>query len=351
MRTKLLKINPGRPERKRILIAAEVIKRGGLVVFPTETVYGIGADALNEKAVKKIYKVKGRPSDNPLMIHVSDMEMASRLGVFPERYRKIVRKLWPGPISFVVKARDLRGRKELAIRMPDNKVALALIKASGTPIAAPSANISKKPSSTTAAHAMKYFDGKVDIVLDAGPAKNGIESTILDLRTFALLRPGAFSAEKITSAFGRRPKITVIARGTRTAPTAISPGMKYRHYSPDTPLFLFTGKIDKLHEITNGIKQRFAFIGSDGSCKIMNGCAESVIRLGKASRKEEIAHNLFSALIALDSKGLDFAIIEGFEEEGVGLAIMNRIRKACSNKYFSDAKGLRMLLRLDGLGA
>lgn len=343
MKTKFLKVNPKRPEKGKIRIAARVIKRGGLVIFPTETVYGIGADALNQKASMKIFKVKGRPSDNPLMIHVSDMEMAERIGIFPKKYYGTIKRLWPGPIAFVVKARSLMKRKELAIRMPDNKIAIELIKESGTPIAAPSANISRRPSSTSASHAAKYFDGKVDVIIDGGPTEKGIESTILDLWTFRLLRPGAFTVERITKEFGRKPIVTEAARGTRETKVAISPGMKYRHYSPETLLFLYAGNSEDLPLLTAGIKKRFAFIGSHESCRIMHGRCR-VIDLGSAKNPDLIARNLFDALIRLDEKPYDFAIVENFSEKGIGLGIMNRIRKASNHKTFKNRSELNRLI-------
>jgi L-threonylcarbamoyladenylate synthase len=337
--TKILVIDKQRPDARKIRIAAEAIKNGGLVIFPTETVYGIGADAFNFKASKRIYKVKGRPSDNPLMIHVSSIEMASRIGYFPEKYKKIVKKLWPGPISFVVKAMPGLRREEVSIRMPAHKVALALIKKSDTPIAAPSANISKKPSSTKAKHAIDYFNGKVDVIIDSGPSGKGIESTILNLRNFTLQRPGSYPIEKITEAFGRTPRITGITRGLRDASKATVPGVKYRHYSPDMALYLYTGNPEKLPKITRGLK-RFAFVGSTETCNRLEKNAKTVIRLGSRTDIDRIARHLFDGLIQLDSLDVDFAITESFGEKGVGLGVMNRLRKASAHRYFSTRKEL-----------
>jgi L-threonylcarbamoyladenylate synthase len=344
MKTKFLKINPKRPEKEKIRIAARVIKRGGLVIFPTETVYGIGADALNQNASKKIFKVKGRPSDNPLMIHVSDMEMTDRIGIIPKKYRAVVKRVWPGPIAFVIEAKSLMKRKEIAIRMPDNKIALALIRESGTPIAAPSANISKKPSSTNAKHAKRYFDSKVDVIIDGGPTEKGIESTILDLRTFTILRPGAFTVEMITKEFDRKPLVTDEAKGIRESKIAISPGMKYMHYSPDTPLFLYAGKPEMLPSLVMGLRSQLAFIGSSETCVLMRGKCMRMMDLGPRKKPELIAQRLFDALIKLDESNMKFAIIEGFDEKGIGLGIMNRIRKASNHKTFKNRSGLDRLL-------
>ena len=178
--------------RKRIKRAAEIIKDGGMVVFPTETVYGIGANAFDSKACKKIYEVKGRAGDNPLIVHVSSMAMANKVGAIPKKYSSVLSNVWPAPLTVVVKAKRsvpkvvTGGLNTVAIRMPDHKIALDLIEQSGVPIAAPSANISKKPSSTSAAHAKKYFNGKVDAIIDSGPSTLGIESTVIGLSDFSV---------------------------------------------------------------------------------------------------------------------------------------------------------------------
>ncbi len=352
MKTRIIKINPRKPEKRRIEVAANEIRKGNLVIFPTETVYGIGADAFDSKAVKQIYVIKGRPAANPIMLHVSGLEMASRIGNIPTRYKEILQKVWPGPLAIVVNAKKTKGRqvamrlpeRTIAMRMPSNKVALELIKASKTPIAAPSANISKKPSATSAKHAIKYFYGKVPVIIDSGHSSKGIESTIIDLRTFKLLRPGAYPAERIEKEFGRKPIITDATRGLNDSQKAIAPGMKYRHYSPDTPLFLYTGKAEKLGSIVTGIRKRFCFIGSHESCMLVKKKASSVIDLGSRSSTDQIAKNLFDGLIRLDRLNVEFAIIEQVNEHGIGLGVMNRIRKASNRLKFSTRSGLESLI-------
>lgn len=340
----------GREAAKKIRQAAQIIKSGGVVVFPTETVYGIGANALDAKACKKIYSIKGRAKDNPLIVHVSSLKMALRIGEIPEKYAKILSRIWPAPLTVIVRAKNqlpkvvTGGLNTVAIRMPDSKIALELINQCGVPIAAPSANISKRPSSTSGSHAKKYFDGKVDAIIDSGSSRFGIESTVISLIDLSLLRPGAYTVKQVEKEFGKRVKITDEIRGTAKATgKPLSPGMKYRHYSPEKPLYLFTGDIAKLPSITTGA-DRFTFIGSNESCSMMHGHASDTISLGSRKRPSEIAHNLFGALISLDSKKSKFAIIENFSEVGIGLAIMNRIRKACSNKYFSCHKELHALI-------
>lgn len=194
--------------------AAEIIRNGGMVVFPTETVYGIGASAFNGKACKKIFRVKGRAADNPLIVHVSSMRMADAVGFIPKRYSRILARVWPAPLTVVVRAKGslprvvTGGLDTVAIRMPDNKIALDLIKESGVPIAAPSANISRKPSSTSASHAKKYFDGRVDAIIASEPSRFGIESTVINLADFSLLRPGSYTVGQIEKAFGKRITVT-----------------------------------------------------------------------------------------------------------------------------------------------
>jgi len=354
--TLILQVARGRDNRSGIRKAAKIIRNGGIVVFPTETVYGIGANALDANASRKIYKIKGRKQDNPLIVHVSDMRMAQRVAIIPDKYIGILGRIWPAPLTIIVKARSIvpkvvtAGLSTVAIRVPDNAIALSLIRQSALPIAAPSANMSKKPSSTDASHVKKYFDGKVDAIIDGGRSRLGIESTVIDLDKFMLLRPGSYPVEEIEKAFNRKIKVTRSARGlSKQEARPLSPGMKYRHYSPDTPIFLFTGKMGSLPSITKGTGA-FAFIGSAEACKLMKGHAHAMMNLGSRSKPGKIASNLFGSLIALDSKKADFAIIEGFKEEGIGLAVMNRIRKACANKYFSDKRGLERILRVQRLG-
>lgn len=346
----ILKIAPNNPEKGKIRMAAAAIRSGKLVVFPTETVYGIGANAFNPKACAKIFKVKGRASDNPLIVHVSDLRMAERVAEIPRIYSNIIARTWPAPITFITKAKKnlpgvvTAGLDTVAVRMPNNKVALALIRASGVPIAAPSANISKRPSSTSAQHAIRYFEKKVDVIIDSGKSEFGLESTILDLRNFTLLRPGAFTVEEIGKAFGRRPKVTNEARGLGESRKAISPGMKYKHYSPNTPLFLFGGNPKDLRKILSGEKGRFAFIGSLESSRLLKGIPKRSMILGRRNESKNVAKKLFGCLIELDLLGVDFGIAESFGEKGHGLAIMNRLRKASGHRSFRTRKEFERLI-------
>lgn len=350
MRAKILKINRSDPNLSKIRLAAETIRKGGLVVFPTETVYGIGADATNASACRRIFKAKRRPYDNPLIVHVSDMGMADKVAIIPKHYRKAIEATWPSPLTLILKARTglprvvTAGLKTVAVRMPADKIALELIRQSGTPIAAPSANISKKPSSTSGKHAIGYFINAVDIILDAGPSKFGIESTVLDLGKFTLLRPGAFTMEDIFAAFLKMPKLPKEALGLKEAKRALSPGMKYKHYSPDTKLLLYEGDPSELRQILSPWKGRFSFIGSEETARLLGRMPVKSIILGSRKQPRAIARNLFSGLIYLDSLKVEFCIAESFAEEGYGLAVMNRLRKASGHKHFSTAEELEKYL-------
>ncbi|MDE1855864.1 MAG: threonylcarbamoyl-AMP synthase [Candidatus Micrarchaeota archaeon] len=335
-KTKIIKINPTKPQPKKIDAAATFIRNGKIVAFPTETVYGIGANAYDANATERIFAVKGRPSDNPLIVHVDSLAMAQHIGDIPKKYRKRISKIWPSPITFIVKARVklpqsvTAGLDTVALRMPAHPVALALIKSSGVPIAAPSANPSKKPSATTGKQATRYFKGKIDCILDGGECFFGLESSIIDLRDFSLLRPGPFTAEEITKMFGAKPRITKVTRGLAAASRMVSPGTKYRHYSPDTKLYLSTlSNAKTAGKLAKKKPKDFAFIGSVETCRYMKkklGC--ETIELGRRSDGYQIAKNLYTSLIKLDRLDRKFGVIESFDEKGIGLALMNRIRKA-----------------------
>ncbi len=350
MKTVVCKTDPKRPSAKAIGVAAEAILRGRLVVFPTETVYGIGANAFDDKACREVYRVKGRASDNPLIVHVYSVEDALKLGRFNREHAKTLGRIWPGPLTVIVKGRGrlpetvTAGLDSVAIRCPRGNVIRSIMKTAGVPIAAPSANISTKPSSTKGEHAIGYFIGKVSVIIDGGEADYGIESTILDLRSFRILRPGAFTPEQIERAFGRKPILGRIARGTAGAKRAISPGTKYRHYAPLTPLFVYTGDRKAVRSMIRPFGKSAAFIGSDESCSFLKGTGVRPISLGPAKSLRIRVHRLFDKLIELDSLGVDFAVIEQFPEHGLGYSAMNRLRKASDHKSFSNLEELKKLL-------
>jgi L-threonylcarbamoyladenylate synthase len=242
----IVRVNPKKPERKIIERAAKIIKKGGLVAFPTETVYGLGANALNKKAVKKIFEVKKRPLDNPIIVHIADFKNLKKLAKrIPKEAEILAKKFWPGPLTFVLFKKKIvpnevtGGQNTVAIRMPKNKIALELIKKSGVPIAAPSANLAGRPSPTEAKHVFEDFGEKIDLILDGGKTKIGVESTVLDLtkKSPEILRPGGASFEELKKNLPNlRLHPSLLGKKLRGKPK--SPGMRYRHYAPKAELIL-----------------------------------------------------------------------------------------------------------------
>ena len=350
MRTLVCRTDPRKPSAKAVEAAADAIMNGRLVVFPTETVYGIGANAFDEDACRKIYEVKGRASDNPLIVHVQNVEDALRLGRISKEHIAVLERIWPGPLTVIVKSRGIlpgtvtAGLRSVAIRCPEGKFIQELLKRTGLPIAAPSANISAKPSSTKGEHAIGYFKGKVDVIIDGGESYYGIESTIFDLRSLRILRPGAFTPEQIEKAFGKRPILGKLAEGTASAGHVISPGTKYKHYSPETPLFVYAGDMRDMRSMLETFGSKAAFIGSAESCSLLKGTGLRLLSLGPSDNAQERVHRLFDKLIELDSFGVDFGVIEAFPAKGLGYAAMNRLRKASSHRSFSNIKQLQELL-------
>jgi L-threonylcarbamoyladenylate synthase len=347
LKTIVFKVNPENPDEEKINVAAEVIRRGGIVAFPTETVYGLGVDALNKEAVKRMYEVKGRPPDNPTIVHIAEFNDVYRLAVdVPEVAEELMKRFWPGPLTIVLKASNIvprittGGLETVGIRMPKHNVALALIKASKTPIAAPSANIAGKPSPTTAQHVIQDFYGSIDVILDAGPTKIGVESTVLDLTTKPpqILRPGGITYEELKEVLG-----DIIVHKAAKAKEDIpidevkSPGMKYRHYAPKAELIVVEGETDKIIKEINKLINEYSKMGrrvgvmaTDETVKNYEmGIVKSV---GSRSDLSTIARNLFRILREFDDEGVELILAEGVPEEGLGLAIMNRLRKASGYK-------------------
>ncbi len=318
---------------KSIKLAASIIKNGGLVAFPTETVYGLGANALDKKSVLKIFKVKGRPADNPLIVHIADKnEIYSLAKKIPQVAKKLIDKFWPGPLTLVLEKKSIvpkevsAGGKTVAIRMPNHKIALALIRAAGMPIAAPSANISGHPSPTTAQHVAEDFEDKIDLILDGGRTSVGVESTVVDMTVFppVVLRQGGLSLENLKKII---PEIT--SRVKKRTGIAKSPGMKYRHYAPRAPLIL-AGKniqkfIDRQHDKKVGV------LASKETASKYKG-AFKIFILGSRKNPEECAWNLFTMLRRFDRFKVDIIIAEVFPEKGLFVAVMDRLRKASAGR-------------------
>ncbi len=352
----ILKIDPINPEMPKIRTAAKAVLEGKLVAIPTETVYGLAANAFDDNACRKIFSVKGRPADNPLIVTVGSFDMAKKIASIPTEYLDTLKRIWPSPITFVMEAKEkfpksvTSGLDTIAVRMPAHPVPLALINECNVPLAAPSANISKHPSATNASHVIRDFGDMIDVIIDSGDSFFGVESTIIDLRDFSLLRPGAFSIEEIERFFGKSPKITNPSRGLSEAEFAITPGMKYKHYAPNTPIALSEGKIPQIikeldDETIKTLKDKCALIASEQLCRSLGSNFSKVISLGDEDNLYDIARNLFSSLRKLDEIKADYGLIESFTESGIGLAIMNRLRKATSHVSFSDKESLKSFLR------
>lgn len=312
--------------------AATVIREGGLVAFPTETVYGLGASARNARAVKKIFTAKGRPSDNPLIVHVNSIRQARQLAHVTRDAEKLMKKFWPGPLTLVLKKKKgvpsavTSGLSTVAIRMPSHPVARALIRMAGVPIAAPSANRAGRPSPTRAEHVLHDLDRRIDLILDGGPTRVGLESTVVDMTGFqpVILRPGKITAAAIARALRQW---TAVGK-SHSRPR--SPGMKYRHYAPEAKLVLVEGPcerarktIRRLYRDTTATGKRAAWIDF-----LQPAPARPAIDLGRTL--PVVARKLFAALRDLDKEGVDIIFVRGVTERGIGAALMNRLRKAAA---------------------
>jgi L-threonylcarbamoyladenylate synthase len=332
--TLLIELDPAQPDREAVDRAAESLRKGGLVAFPTETVYGLGADALDPQAVRKIFVAKGRPLDNPVIVHVAGPEdLAVITDDVPSEATLLMKQFWPGPLTLIFrKSRRVPevvtgGQDTVAVRMPRNAIALALVRALGHPIAAPSANLSGRPSPTTARHVLDDLGGRIDIILDGGPVEVGLESTVLDLSRHppALLRPGAVTREDL------KPFVGEVAAGTAPALLKRSPGTRYRHYSPRARVTLVEEAdqetMDRLAASYAGRGRKVGLL-THHPCSLQ-GDADVVVRSMPRDLKA-YARQMFAVMRELDELGVDEMIIEGVEEAGMGAAIMDRLRRAAS---------------------
>lgn len=365
--------------------AAEILKGGGLVAFPTETVYGLGGNGLDKEAAKKIYAAKGRPSDNPLILHVSSIEEVYPLvKALPEKAKKLMEAFWPGPLTLVLPKSDLvpkestGGLETVALRSPENALTLELIRACGFPIAGPSANLSGRPSPTEASHVFEDLGGRIEGILEDGAVGIGVESTIVDLSENCptLLRPGAITIEDLEEVLGENVAIdpTLLGKSMAEGFTPKAPGMKYRHYAPKAEMILFKKKEED--ETRSGQEEIAELILSYGE-KELSDCpekemkksvAEAILSYGEKElsvspekriwilcgedtaflyegdgrfivqilgRREEplsMTHNLFRLLRKADEEGVELILGECYSEEGVGFALMNRLKKAAGQR-------------------
>ncbi len=339
-KTSIIKIDEKNIDIEKIRKMAKLLQEGKLVAFPTETVYGLGANALDPKAVEKIFKAKNRPADNPIIVHVSDEDMVYKLAKkVPKKALVLMKKFWPGPLTFVVKKSDIvpdivtAGLDTVAIRMPSHKVALVLIKESKVPIAAPSANLAGRPSPTRAEDVIDDLYGRVDAIIDTGETYIGVESTVLDLtsRIPTLLRPGGTTLEELESVIGE-VKLHPIVKTEKDIESMVvkSPGMKYRHYAPEAEVIVVEGKSDevrkKIIELVDGYKKIGKKVGVMTVCKSHEYKTDIIKFIGESLK--DVAKNLFTTLREFDKEKVDVVLAEGVEEKGLGLAVMNRLRKA-----------------------
>ena len=343
----MLKVDPRQPEIEKIRIAANFIKKGGLVAFPTETVYGLGADALNAKAVLALFEAKKRPLDNPPIVHICDAKDVYRLAKeVPPEAEKLMKTFWPGPLtliferSVIVPDVTVAGLDTIAVRMPRHNVALALIKESNCPISAPSANLAGKPSPTTAKHVLGDLDGRIDVVLDAGPTAIGVESTVLDLTVDPpqVLRPGGTPYEVLKKTLGR-VELNPIVTAEKPLPVdrARSPGVKHKHYAPDADVVIVEGElssvVNKVNELSEFYLRRGSRVGILCTDETVRHYRADVVKsLGSRGNLAGVAKNLFRLLREFDLEKVDVVISEGVPTQGLGLAVMNRLRKASGYK-------------------
>ena len=341
--TLILKVDAESPDSAIIETAAEIIRRGGLVAFPTETVYGLGANALNGGAVIALFEAKRRPLDNPPILHVADAREVYKLArEVPRQAETLMKKFWPGPLTLVFKRSSVvpevtvAGLNTVAIRMPKHNVALALIKQSGCPIAAPSANLSGKPSPTTAQHVYEDLNGRIDAILDGGASAVGVESTVVDVSVEPpmILRPGGTTSEALKQVLGS-VKLHPFVEAEQEIPleNAKSPGMKHKHYSPKADVILVEGAVPAVTSRIQELAQSYMFQGvkvgilaTDETVEFYN--APVVRSLGSRFNLVSVARNLFRLLREVDAEKVDVILVEAVTSEGLGLAVMNRLRKA-----------------------
>lgn len=343
MITKIFDIDENNIDENILYKAAELINDGQLVAFPTETVYGLGADGLNAQACKKIFKAKGRPSDNPLILHISDKSMLYNLSDdITDDAKKIMDICWPGPLTMILKKSSKvpdivsAGLDTVAIRMPKNKISLKLIELSNTPIAAPSANISGRPSPTRASDVMHDMENRISMIIDGGDAQIGIESTVIDLSEDipTILRPGFFTYEYLKNIL---PNIRLDDALIDEKSIPKSPGQKYKHYAPEAKVEVYVGNkaCEKMLEKANQYENQDLKVGIltfDESIEKFKDYY--TLSLGNKDDLSTMSHVLFTYLRKMDSKEIDIIIAEGVEDNNLGKSIMNRMKKSASGNIY-----------------
>ena len=344
METKIEKIEKTQMNMDIINAAGQILKQGGLVAFPTETVYGLGANALDEEAARKTYAAKGRPSDNPLIVHIASLEdLYPITKKVPEKAVALAEKFWPGPLTMIFEKSELvphgttGGLETVAVRMPDNEVALALIRAGGGYVSGPSANKSGRPSPTMARHVLDDLEGRIDMILDGGPVHIGVESTIVDMTVEPpmILRPGAVTKEMLEETVGEvTVDHTILTADAKTPPKA--PGMKYRHYAPRAEMTVVEGPlekvVDKIVELAAARENEGHRVGIIATQETMGRYDhENVKCIGTREDESTVAANLYAILREFDDDGTEYIYSEAFASDGIGSAVMNRLLKAAGH--------------------
>lgn len=335
--TKVFKVDAHEPDADLIREAVHILQKGGLVAFPTETVYGLGADALNPEAVRKIFTAKGRPSDNPLIVHISKTDqLFDFVDEMPEKGELLIKRFWPGPLTLVVKRTILvsdivtGGLDTVAVRMPDHAVPLSLVEMLGTGIVGPSANISGRPSPTTANHVLDDLKGKIDLILDAGPTTIGVESTVVDVTVDPpyILRPGGVTRESIESLIGP------VHIGKIGEMLKRSPGTRHRHYAPRASIVLIErGNRAQIEKSLQTFRQEGKCVACIVHSPQMIGVEVSDFFRVLPSDHELMARYLYKILRELDQLRVDVILVEEVEEKGLGETVMDRLRKAAEENY------------------
>ena len=343
METKVIKIDRENLDKEQLKQAGELLAQGALVAFPTETVYGLGGDGLQPDAAARIYAAKGRPSDNPLILHIADLSALEVLAVeVPELAYRMAEKFWPGPLTMILKKSPVvpyattGGLDTVAIRMPSDEIAREIIKASGTYIAAPSANLSGRPSPTRAEHVIEDLSGRIEMIVDGGASDIGLESSIIDLsgETPLILRPGFITKEDFEQVVAQvEYDKAVLATKPQESTVAKAPGMKYRHYAPKGQITIVEGQssdviaaINKLVTEQESAGVRVAVLCAEETKEFYTG--QHVYSLGSLNSETEISAHLFAALRSFDTEGMEVIYSESFERTRLAGAIMNRLRKA-----------------------
>ena len=342
-KTIMLKVDSQQPDIEKVQVAAGIIRKGGLVAFPTETVYGLGADALNPKAVLALFKAKKRPLDNPPIIHVENIRDVYTLAEqIPPKADSLMKEFWPGPLTLVFKRSKnvpdvtVAGLGTIAVRMPQHPVALALIRESRCPIAAPSANLAGKPSPTSAEHVFDDLNGRIDAILDGGSTRIGVESTVLDLSVdpALVLRPGGTTLEALQKVLGNvQLHPFVAAEKELPIEKPQSPGMKHKHYAPKAQLIVVEGAITPVMATIKSLITAYWLqdkrVGVLATAETAWAYEADVVKsLGSRRKVDAMAANLFRLLREFDEENVDVILAEGVPTEGLGLAVMNRLRKA-----------------------